>query len=129
MVRAHRSKRRGQIYLADGVGGFNEQGIDPGLYARVLTYEAAKARAAHAMNPVASPNPKKLIQIAQENAKLPGASTMIIIELFRTQIRAANLGDSGFELSATVKLYLPLHRRNTTSIVRFSLDMNLLTTI
>ena len=88
----------GQIYLADGVGGFNEQGIDPGLYARVLTYEAAKARAAHAMNPVASPNPKKLIQIAQENAKLPGASTMIIIELFRTQIRAANLGDSGFRV-------------------------------
>jgi hypothetical protein len=32
----------GEMYVADGVGGFNDQGVDPGLYARVLTYEAAK---------------------------------------------------------------------------------------
>jgi hypothetical protein len=42
----------GQMFLADGVGSFNEQGIDPGLYARVLTYEAAKAHAGMAGNPL-----------------------------------------------------------------------------
>ena len=49
----------GEMYLADGVGGFNEQGVDPGLYARVLTYEAAKAKASMARNPLSRPDPKK----------------------------------------------------------------------
>ena len=88
----------GEIYLADGVGGFNEQGIDPGMYARVLTYEAAKAHTALAKNPLASPNPKKLIQVAQENTKLPGASTIVIIELLGTKLSAASIGDSGFRV-------------------------------
>ena len=88
----------GEMYLADGVGGFNEQGVDPGLYARVLTYEAAKAKDAMSKNPLARSEPKKLIQAAQEATKLPGASTMVVIECDGTKIKAANLGDSGFRV-------------------------------
>ena len=29
----------GALGVADGVGGFNDQGVDPGLYARVLSYD------------------------------------------------------------------------------------------
>lgn len=88
----------GQMYVADGVGGFNEQGVDPGLYARVLTYEAAKAQAAMARNPLSRPDLKKVIAAAQEATKLPGASTMVVIECDGTKIKAANLGDSGFRV-------------------------------
>ena len=70
----------GEMYVADGVGGFNEQGVDPGLYARVLTYEAAKAKEAASRNPLNRGSPKKLIQVAQEATKLPGASTMVVVE-------------------------------------------------
>ena len=91
-------KGGGEMYLADGVGGFNEQGVDPGLYARVLTYEAAKAKDAMSKNPLARGEPIKLIQAAQEATKLPGASTMVVIECDGTKIKAANLGDSGFRV-------------------------------
>ncbi|EEH60654.1 uncharacterized protein MICPUCDRAFT_5690, partial [Micromonas pusilla CCMP1545] len=63
----------GAMYLADGVGGFNEQGVDPGLYARIM-------------------------REAQENTKLPGASTCVLVSCDGTKIRAANLGDSGFRV-------------------------------
>jgi protein phosphatase PTC7 len=88
----------GEMYVADGVGGFNEQGVDPGLYARVLTYEAAKAKEAASRNPLNRGSPKKLIQVAQEATKLPGASTMVVVECDGTKIKGANLGDSGFRV-------------------------------
>ena len=88
----------GEMYVADGVGGFNEQGVDPGLYARVLTYEAAKAKEAANRNPLNRGEPKNLIRAAQEATKLPGASTMVIVECVGTRIRGANLGDSGFRV-------------------------------
>tara|TARA_B110000977_G_scaffold84370_1_gene112673 strand:- start:14694 stop:16037 length:1344 start_codon:yes stop_codon:yes gene_type:complete len=88
----------GEMYVADGVGGFNEQGVDPGLYARVLTYEAAKAKEAANKNPLNRGGPKKLIQAAQEATKLPGASTMVIAECDGTKLRGANLGDSGIRV-------------------------------
>lgn len=98
-VRVDGKNGGGEMYVADGVGGFNEQGVDPGLYARVLVYEAARARAEMARNPLAGrPDPKKVVAAAQEATKLPGASTMVVIECDGTKIRAANLGDSGFRV-------------------------------
>ena len=88
----------GEMYVADGVGGFNEQGVDPGLYARVLCYEAAKAKDAASRNPLARADPKRLIQAAQEATKLPGASTMVCVEVDGSKLKAANLGDSGFRV-------------------------------
>jgi|TARA_B110000977_G_scaffold154048_1_gene195728 protein phosphatase PTC7 len=88
----------GEIYVADGVGGFNEQGVDPGLYARVLTFEAAKAKETSSRNPLSRDGPKKLIQAAQEATKLPGASTMVVVECVGTKIVGANLGDSGIRV-------------------------------
>ncbi len=88
----------GEIYVADGIGGFNEQGVDPGLYARVLTFEAAKAKETSSRNPLSRDGPKKLIQAAQEATKLPGASTMVVVECVGTKIVGANLGDSGIRV-------------------------------
>ena len=97
-------KGGGEMYLADGVGGFNEKGVDPGLYARVLTYEAAKEYAAQSNSPLATAGPKKAIQVAQENTRLPGASTMVIVTLEGTTLKAANLGDSGFRVIRSGKV-------------------------
>jgi len=67
-------KGGGEMYVADGVGGFNEQGVDPGLYARVLCFEAAKAQEAMARNPLKGVDPKAVIAAAQDNTKLPGGA-------------------------------------------------------
>ena len=99
-------KGGGEMYLADGVGGFNERGVDPGLYARVLTYEAAKAYAAQTKNPLGNAGPKKAIQVAQEKTRLPGASTMIIVALDGNILKVANLGDSGFRVVRHGKVVL-----------------------
>ena len=91
----------GAMYLADGVGGFNEQGVDPGLYARVLTYEAAKAFDAASRRTRSAPrSPVKLIQRgAGGRPSCPGASTMRPRRVRRHEDqRAANLGDSGFRV-------------------------------
>ena len=115
----------GEIYLADGVGGFNEQGIDPGMYARVLTYEAAKAHTALAKNPLASPNPKKTDPSCTGEYKTSGVPpTIVIIELLGTKLSAASIGDSGFRVVRDGKSFCsPPRRRSTTSTVRTSLDM------
>ena len=69
------------------------------LDARVLTYEAAKAFDAAKKNPLFSPDPVKIMREAQENTKLPGASTCVLVSCDGTKIRAANLGDSGFRVT------------------------------
>ena len=98
----------GTFGVADGVGGFNEQGVDPGLYARVLSYEAldaaVKARdgAGGRLGPFGSGtsgvDPKKVAMAAQAGTKLPGAATMCVVTLDGASLKAANVGDSGFRV-------------------------------
>lgn len=103
----------GALAVADGVGGYSEMGVDPGLYASVLAYEAflAAARdtaelpldAADAVNAGApatalAEGPQAVIAAAQREAKLPGAATLCVVDVQGTELRAANVGDSGFRV-------------------------------
>lgn len=81
----------GVISVADGVGGYNDDGVDPGLYARVLAYEAAQAHDS-------SISLQTMISQAQNQTKLPGAATLCVVEIDGTKLRAANVGDSGFRV-------------------------------
>ena len=84
----------GTMCVADGVGGFNEQGVDPGLYARVLSYEGLRA----ATRDGGDDDPRRVAIEAQANTKLPGAATMCVVRLKGTSLTCANVGDSGFRV-------------------------------
>ena len=70
----------------------------PGLYARVLAlvFEAHQV----STNPLfGGSDPKAMILQAQKETKLPGASTLCVVEIDKSgQLRAANVGDSGFKV-------------------------------
>lgn len=92
-------KGGGAIAVIDGVGGYSKYDIDPGLYAKVLAYEVDKAYDSCF-------NLKGAIAEAQSNTKLPGASTVCVVEVEDTKLRAANLGDSGFRVIRDGKIVL-----------------------
>lgn len=97
------SKGGGVFGVSDGVGGFNEQGIDPGLYARVLSYEALDAATSGSASGgglfgAGGLDPKKVAIAAQANTKLPGAATLCVVSLDGSKLTCANVGDSGFRV-------------------------------
>ena len=97
-------KGGGVFGVSDGVGGFNEQGIDPGLYARVLSYEALDAATSGSASGGGGLfgggglDPKKVAIAAQANTKLPGAATLCVVTLDGSKLTCANVGDSGFRV-------------------------------
>jgi len=78
--------------VADGVGGWGDIGVDPALYSRSLM-EGAKLAAE-------TPSPRDPVEIMAEGYQystyVQGSSTCCILVLDGQQLRAANLGDSGF---------------------------------
>ena len=74
-------KGGGVIGVADGVGGFGDQGVDPGLYARVLAFECLKAHQVSTNPLFGGSDPKAMILQAQKETKLPGASTLCVVEI------------------------------------------------
>jgi len=85
--------------VADGVGGFNALGVDPGAYAKALAVEAARAseRSGVARSGARSAGDVKAIAIeAQRTVKLPGAATFVMCALNSDGVlRIANVGDCG----------------------------------
>jgi protein phosphatase PTC7 len=96
-------KGGGCLGVCDGVGGFAEQGVDPGLYARVLAFEALKAHEVSTNVLFGGADPKSMIIQAQRNTKLPGAATMCVVEIDGDRLKAANVGDSGFKVIRDAK--------------------------
>ena len=92
-ARVARASDGGACGVADGVGGFNDQGVDPGLYARVLAYEALGA-----MERDEATTPREAMTEAQRRTKLPGAATMCVVRLDGDRLTCANVGDSGFRV-------------------------------
>lgn len=79
--------------VADGVGGWGDIGVDPALYSQSLM-EGAKLAAE---TPLSQRDPVDLMNEGyQYSAYVQGSSTCCILVLDGTQLRAANLGDSGF---------------------------------
>lgn len=84
----------GAFGVADGVGGYDEYGVDSGLFSKRLMQLAAEKD----MQQASSPDPKAIIEYAHRATLLPGACTACVIQLKGGRIYAANLGDSGFIL-------------------------------
>ncbi|KDP42842.1 hypothetical protein JCGZ_23784 [Jatropha curcas] len=81
------------IGVADGVGGWADVGINAGLYARELMLNSVSAIQEE---PVGSIDPARVLEKAHSNTKAKGSSTACIVALINEEIRAINLGDSGF---------------------------------
>jgi protein phosphatase PTC7 len=113
------------VGVADGVGGWAEQGIDAGIYARMLmshaqrAAEALTAEAAAAAAPAAPGTPgredapaaasedaevqrlaalapMRVLLKAHAATRVQGSSTALVMLLRGGTLHAANLGDSGF---------------------------------
>ncbi|KAF6149714.1 hypothetical protein GIB67_038115 [Kingdonia uniflora] len=81
------------IGVADGVGGWADQGIDAGIYARELMSNSVLAIEEE---PKGSIDPVRVLEKAHSSTKSKGSSTACIIALTDKGIHAINLGDSGF---------------------------------
>mmetsp|Transcript_72120 Transcript_72120/g.113953 ORF Transcript_72120/g.113953 Transcript_72120/m.113953 type:complete len:356 (-) Transcript_72120:32-1099(-) len=87
----------GVLGVADGVGGWADSGVDPGIFSRqLMSYAAQEARAGVR-------DPKKIMYYAHSRTAAEGSSTALIVSLVptgdgrgTTVLHAANLGDSGF---------------------------------
>ncbi|MEW5315887.1 MAG: hypothetical protein WDW38_007285 [Sanguina aurantia] len=96
----------GAMGVADGVGGWQESGVNPAEYSRSLmriaqTYlESSKA----VTTPGSSVptgirvNPRGALEAAHSQTKVPGSATACVMQLDQvsSSLVAANLGDSGF---------------------------------
>lgn len=79
--------------VADGVGGWAEVGVDPGLYSRELMAHAKEATSSCEPGPQA---PQHLLEVAYLSTVARGSSTACILCLENERLHASNLGDSGF---------------------------------
>ena len=79
--------------VADGVGGWAEIGIDPGLYSRELMQHAKEK----ALETDPGPDmPQQLLEYAHKCTKARGSCTACILCVHEGTLHASNLGDSGF---------------------------------
>eukprot|EP00899_Mesostigma_viride_P009274 jgi/Mesvir1/18348/Mv14246-RA.1 len=93
--------RGGVLVVADGVSGAAEDGVCPGLYARELVRHAVEAAEAGE----ADGDPRRLLYLAKKRTTEEGAATMCVITLGpQGQLRAGNLGDSGFRVLRSGRL-------------------------
>lgn len=83
------------VGVADGVGGWAEQGVDPGIYSRLLLSNVYDY-----INRWDGNNPEVVLKDALYYAKnkttVLGSSTATILLLKNGYLHTANLGDSGF---------------------------------
>ena len=84
------------ITIADGVGGWAESGVNPGLFSKMLTREI---RDIHLLNP--SFSTRELTVIAHQKAAktFEGSATSVTLKVeSETLISTTNIGDSGYAL-------------------------------
>lgn len=85
----------GVLGVADGVGGWADSGVDPGVFSRqLMNFAAEEARAG-------VKDPRKILASAHAKTTAQGSSTALIVSLASTdagskKLVVANLGDSGF---------------------------------
>ncbi|KAM6594720.1 hypothetical protein CsatA_002423 [Cannabis sativa] len=83
------------IGVADGVGGWDKNGIDSGKYARSLIVNSSTNVNNKLLSEII--DPKTIIREAfSKNSNLEGSSTMCVVTHNNGMLRGANIGDSGF---------------------------------
>jgi len=86
------SDRKTAIGVFDGVGGWNDEDIDPSAYSNRLAKETKKFYDSFSIE-----DPMMLFQrAAAEAQEVQGSSTGCVIAVKRNMLTAANLGDSRF---------------------------------
>ena len=93
----------GLICVADGVGGWADQGVDPGIYSNQLAQNVKKYFLEETHNSIKDPT--KFFVKACLNTKVIGSSTccLIVFDLEKNHIHTLNLGDSGYMLLRPIK--------------------------
>jgi protein phosphatase PTC7 len=91
----------GVVGVADGVGGYRDNGVDAGAFARALMANALASaeRVAKASRRLRRLCPEKVLERAHKKAaadETPGASTAVILALHGTALTWAYIGDSAF---------------------------------
>ncbi|SNX81428.1 related to PTC7 - type 2C protein phosphatase [Melanopsichium pennsylvanicum] len=91
------------IGVADGVGGWTENGIDPSLFSQALMFYASKSAAIAAAGPEPGAAPNRILaeafeHVLKEPLVVAGSATACILTMDSNHgtLRSANLGDSGF---------------------------------
>lgn len=86
------------LAVADGVGGWNEQGVDPGIFSRMLITQLERLLTAQREFYVQHPK-ELLVNATRLNAER-GTSTFVVasIDPVTALLRVANIGDSGYFL-------------------------------
>ncbi|CAD8196302.1 unnamed protein product [Paramecium pentaurelia] len=83
------------LVVADGVGGWADLGIDPGLYSKEL---CKKLEEAFKQNPEDLKNPKKYIIAAHKVTKAKGSTTVCVVSINQGDLRSSLVGDSGYAI-------------------------------
>lgn len=86
----------GMICIADGVGGWNEMGIDPSLYSNELCENVKKEYLTNGHKH--NYNPKSIFCSAAKRVMAKGSSTfcMCTLDFDKKYLHTVNLGDSGY---------------------------------
>ena|SRR3990167_1043436 len=84
------------LAVADGVGGWNEYGVDPAIYSRQLCKNIQVLAISKVMSFLK--NPKSIIKKAWEDNKHDGSSTLVVVSLPQDEnaIYTSYVGDSGY---------------------------------
>lgn len=82
-------KEKGFVALADGVGGWGDEGVDPAAYAQALVANCLVARDGGQSDPL-----KVLVQ-AHARTKVLGSATAVVLQVERSRARVAVVGDAG----------------------------------
>lgn len=86
------------VGVADGVGGWAEVGVDPGLYSKELMQHAVTILDDHT-GVAHSEIPQLVLEGAHAKTKARGSCTACIVCLHEGKAHASNLGDSGFMIA------------------------------
>ncbi|TKY90147.1 hypothetical protein EX895_000145 [Sporisorium graminicola] len=91
------------IGVADGVGGWTENGIDPSLFSQALMFYASRSASRASADPQDGTVPNRILaesfeHVLKEPLVVAGSATACILTLKSSDgtLRSANLGDSGF---------------------------------
>ncbi|CAM6084808.1 unnamed protein product [Calypogeia fissa] len=80
------------IGVADGVGGWANDGINAGLYARELMLNCAEL----ARDSEEDSDPKSVLIKGFSKTKAQGSTTAVVASIFNQTLNVVNIGDSGF---------------------------------
>jgi len=91
--------------VADGVGSWSQYRIDPGIYAKQLMMNTARASVEISKKGAKELSAAELLDIGHSKTKLKGSTTTTVACLKGNTLSAATIGDTAFVLLRNGKIY------------------------